>query len=272
MDAGRPGPGGRRQALHLLHTHTPSSSPRPLYLAKRSPSRRRARPPPGPQNPRPPGSLRAQRPLAGALDHAGGASRGGGGGAAHAHGPAARAERGAPRGCSHDGRGCVRSWQSRGRLRPLHPGPAASHHPARRFLGKDGRVARPDSGWGAGVGGAGKGRAPGRTPTTPGAPGDPGAAAGGEPSARGSDARPSFLPEPPDRGAQRSRRLSCSPTPGFPVTLLLALPRVAVTSRPRPATSRLGLRTAAWADWRPWGPNPGFRWLFFFFLRGGVCR
>ena len=53
MDAGRPGPGGRRQVLRLLHTHSPSSSPRPLYLAKRSPRRRRARPPPGPQNPRP---------------------------------------------------------------------------------------------------------------------------------------------------------------------------------------------------------------------------
>jgi len=53
MDAGLPGPGGRRQVLRLLHTHSPSSSPRPLYLAKRSPRRRRARPPPGPQNPRP---------------------------------------------------------------------------------------------------------------------------------------------------------------------------------------------------------------------------
>lgn len=121
------------------------------------------------------------------------------------------------------------------------------------------------------MGGAGKGRAPGRTPTPPGAPGDPGAAAGGEPSGRDPGARPSFLSEPPDGGAQRSRRLSCAPTPGLPVTLLLALPHVAVTSRPRPGTSRLGLRAAAWADWRPWDQTLVSGGFFFFFLRGGVC-
>ena len=118
------------------------------------------------------------------------------------------------------------------------------------------------------MGGAGKGRAPGRTPTPPGAQGDPGAAAGGEPSGRDPGARSSFLPEPPDWGAQRSLRLSCAPTPGFPVTLLLALPHVAVTSRPRPGTSRLGLRAAAWADWRPWDQTLVSGGYFF---EGGGC-
>lgn len=55
---------------------------------------------------------------------------------ARARAGGARRAGGAAR-CSHDGRGCVRSGQSRGRLRPLHPGATATYHPARRVLGKD---------------------------------------------------------------------------------------------------------------------------------------
>lgn len=67
--------------------------------------------------------------------------------------------------CSHDGRGCVRSGQSRGRLRPLHPGAAATHHPARRVLGKDalGRGARGTGATSPGRGGPAGATDPGRT-------------------------------------------------------------------------------------------------------------
>ncbi|XP_077804129.1 synaptogyrin-1 isoform X2 [Macaca mulatta] len=131
---------------HLMHTHRP---PPTLCMQRghRTGCERALRPGPPHARPRARGRAPAQPPAraprAAPAAHdapsrepwaAGRALRGGGGGAAHAHGPAARAERGAPRGCSHDGRGCVRSGQSRGRLRPLYPGPAAAHHPARRVL------------------------------------------------------------------------------------------------------------------------------------------
>lgn len=163
MGAGRPGRlaswgwGHVLPLLHILSTlhpqlHRGHNASDKLTLrrvcSRRAPARARARALPTPAR-----ALRALRPLAGARGRASRASRGGGGGAAHAHGPAARAERGAPRGCRHDGRGCVRSRQSRGRLRPPHTGPAAAHHPARRVLGKDGLVAGPGRGWGAGKGG-----------------------------------------------------------------------------------------------------------------------
>lgn len=214
---------GRRQALHLLHLHTPPPLPPPLYCIARSPAAATSAPsPPGPQNPRPPGSLRAQRPPRRSPRPRGWREPGGGGGAPRTHGPAA--PNGEHRAGAATMEGCVRSWQSEERLRPLHPGPAASHHPARRFLGKDGRVARPDSGWGAGVGGAGKGRAPGRTPTTPRGTGGPAPRplVGSRPP---GVLTPALFPSrAPDRGAQRSRRLSCSPTLASRVTLLLALP------------------------------------------------
>ena len=236
-----------------------TSAPSAGAAAPASPrSRARATPPPAP---RPPGALGLRRPLAGALGLAGRASRGGGGGAAHAHGLAARAERGAPRGCSHDGRGCVRSGQSRGRLRPLHPGPAAAHHPARRVLGKDGWVAQPSRGWG-GVGARARAARPDGPQPHPAC--CPGAAAGGEPSGWRTGARPSLLPGlragvPAFAGAPAPRPLA-SRCPHF---LLSPPPPIAVTSRPRPGASRFGLRAAAWADRRPWGRNPGFRWPFF---------
>lgn len=46
-------------------------------------------------------------------------------------------------------------------------------------------------------------------------------------------------------------------------------PAIAVTSRPRPCSSRLGLRAAARADRRPRGRSPGFKWRF---LGGGSGR
>lgn len=77
-----------------------------------------------------------ERPLAGAPACARRAQGRGRGRRARAGAGGARRAGGAAR-CSHDGRGCVRSGQSRGRLRPLHPGATATHHPARRVLGKD---------------------------------------------------------------------------------------------------------------------------------------
>lgn len=44
-----------------------------------------------------------------------------------------------PRGCCEDGAGRVRSWQSRGRLRPADLHPTTPHDPPDGFLGKAGR-------------------------------------------------------------------------------------------------------------------------------------
>lgn len=59
------------------------------------------------------------------------------------------------------------------------------------------------------------------------------------------------------RGARCDSRGPC-----FPAPPIRALPTIAVTSRPWPCSSQLGLRAAAVADPRPWGKNTGFRWPF----------